>query len=248
MRRAKGTSRKSVPAWTPPPMAVFIAGSGRSGSNLLCAAMDNTGILGHPREWLNLREMRRSHPDRVSDVSDCCRMMLMYGMTSNGIAATKLLANHYTRLEGQFVAREWFPTQSWVHLRRKDRLGQAISRTIAVQSSRWAAVAGASSAARTVGYSRKQIEANLAQIDQADKLWAAYFEAERIQPLTVWYEDLERDLHEAVMQTASHVGGRALTDALRSTPPFATGAFDIKLVRQRNTTNAEWRIRYTLGE
>jgi LPS sulfotransferase NodH len=209
--------------------------------------MDRTGVLGHPREWLNLRELQRMRPGKVAGVADCCRLIRHEGTTANGIAATKLLANHYLRLDGGFVANNWFSEQRWIHLRRRDRLGQAISRTIAVQSGRWAETMGNEPTARLVAYSRRQIDANLEEIDQADRMWADYFAAESIEPLALWYEDLEQDLHQPLEKMAIYVGGEALLAELRRSPPFLTGSFDIGLVRQRDATNVEWRVRYLRG-
>lgn len=233
--------------WVPPARTVFIAGSGRSGSNLLSAGMMATEMLGRPQEWLNLREMRGWYPAEVRTAADCCRMLRDHGTTPNGIATTKLLANHYLRLGGQLVLRDWFPEQSWVYLRRRDRLAQAISRTIAVQTGKWTSGPNDASNGKVARYSREQIAANLQEIDQADHFWADYFAREKIAPLELWYEDIEQDLHAGVTAVAGLVGGPSLAIELRTTAPFVNGSFDIKLKRQRNATNAEWRIRYMLG-
>lgn len=232
--------------WKTPALTVFIAGSGRSGSNLLCSAMTSTGILGSPTEWLNLREMARADPAGIRTAADCCRKVATAGSTPNGIAATKLTANHYERLGGTLVLEDWFPVQSWIYLRRHDRLGQAISRALALQTGVWAMQAGFI-AGREPVYARAHIDSALANIQASDDFWAGYFSPRGIRPLDLWYEDLEKDLHGEIARVADHVGGHALADDLRRTPPYVSGHFDIWHARQRSAVNAAWRVRYLRG-
>jgi LPS sulfotransferase NodH len=129
-------------------------------------------------------------------------------------------------------------------LRRRDRIGQAISLAIAQQTRQWLSRGRATDAPV---YSRSFIERQLADVKDCYDNWDRYFAAEAIEPLTLWYEDIAPDLHAAISTIARFVGGDALEAEVRRSPPFVAGQFDHGFKVQRTGLNEEWRQRFEEG-
>lgn len=231
------------PDWAPPRLTCFLTGTARTGSSYLAHLMKGTGLLGWPREFFN----RSIPPKYILDPSAGlppplagqsasvpwrCRVLAAVGQSPNGIASTKMFADHLRWVVGQIRIAEWFPTLRFVHLRREDKLGQAISAAIAAETQVWE------------GHGRKPvpepivsaatIDSLLRYILNCESMWSAYFLRNRIEPLHLSYEELDLDPVASVERIASYLE----VDLVAS--PGDSGPY----VRQRNHLNEEWRARY----
>lgn len=200
---------------------VIVAATPRSGSSMLGQVMASTGCLGKPAEYFE--------PGRVPGTTpvDRCRLVLTEGRSANGVVATKLFPLHFDWLRRDVRLSDWFPDPLWVHLRRRDLLGQAISLAIAMQDRAW------KSNDTPVGsavYSREGIERALKQL--AEPRWPVFFARHGIEPLELVYEDLG-DAGDACRMMADRLG---VTLTAMPAPPM--------LLRQRGAVNEAWRRRF----
>jgi LPS sulfotransferase NodH len=229
------------PDWWPPDITVFVAGSPRSGSTLLCKSMERTGILGRPDEFFSPAVMRGRVGEADIDLERCFFLARERGMTGNRVLGSKLFWDHLCALHRSFAFDLWFPNRSWVFLNRRDVLGQAISWVIGAQTRRWTMW---NKPAGVPEYSRHLIVEQMQEIMAAKQSWERYFAERQISPLMLSYEDIENDMHEAIVSIARHVGGKSLETRLLRTEPFLRGTFGEPVQKQRTLLNDQWRGRF----
>lgn len=212
-------------SWERPRRTLIIASTPRSGSNLLCSKVSSTGVLGNPGEYFH-------HWDtpEVTTV-DRCLLAASSGKTENGVVAFKLFPEHFDRLQKDIRLTEWFPDPVWVHLERRDLLGQAISLTKAMQDRAWTS---GENAVKDAEYTVQGIEAALAKIIAGNGRWSAYFARSGIEPLRICYEDIRDDCDSACQRMGALLG--------LQTPVSATAQVDMQ--KQRNAQNDDWRRRF----
>lgn len=125
----------------------------------------------------------------------------------------------------------WRAPITWIRTRRLDRVAQAVSASIAVQTDQWRADEPRAGL-RRARYERAHIQQRLDEIDQQEAGWDRYFGDRSITPIEVTYEDLDAR-YEATM-------ARVLTELdLEGTPVPPR-----QLTRQGDERNAQWRQRF----
>lgn len=124
----------------------------RSGSTLLCEVLARTGRLGFPGEWLlpNAPSELARHIKTVPDYEapGYVAQLARCTATPNGIFALKVMwpefdhlinANRWgpDALGAGFQGGNGLPAIKYLHLVRRDRLGQAVSKLLAERSGVW---------------------------------------------------------------------------------------------------------------
>lgn len=218
------------PDWVPPARGYAICSLPRSGSNILCDLLGQTGVAGRPRELLH-EAARTAEPRPAAEWMAALREA---GSTANGVFAIKLFPPHLARLESQHGIRffDWFPGLQVVLLRRRDLLGQAISLALATQTGRWVSANQPKAAPR---YEARRIARMLDHLAEWEGYWRRRFAVTGVQPLELYYEDF------AAQPTA---GANAVLErlGLPPLPPEAQGSG--WLGTQASGVNAEWRARF----
>lgn len=224
-------------SWISPRKTCLIGSIARTGSNLLCAGMRKTGVLGVPTEYFNRPFIKKRLQLRDITAAELAWNAQRAGMTENGVAGIKFLPTQFSHAKKHLRLEVWFPAARWVTTSRKDRLGQAISHVIAKQTGAWTALAETQ---KTPSYSARAILSALKDIERAEEGWARYFEEENIQSLHLLYEDIEADLRGCVEKVALFV------DEDPSLWPENTEISDsiVRIKRQRGALNEEWRARF----
>jgi LPS sulfotransferase NodH len=215
--------------WKPPSSIYVVAATPRSGSTYLSELLSKTGQLGSPREFF---KPTSDKPEDDASVMRRCELVRTRGATANGVAGVKLFARHFWWLQSRIRLSEWFPGIRWVHIRRSDRLGQAISAAIASETDQWWGKRDAASP--TPVFSARLIEEKLLELLAEELSWTAFFQRNEIEPLSILYEDLEQRPGEYVEAVA------ALMGVVLDREP----AIETKATRQRDTLNEEWRARF----
>ena len=132
------------------------------------------------------------------------------------------------------------PNPVFVHLTRRDRIRQAVSGLFAQQSGQWRSLPGLApeqgegSGEREPAYDRKRIQylAGLARF--VDAHWIRLFAAIGVRPVTIAYEDLDRDYAGTVGALLEQLGRPATVKArrLRRQSDARSEAFVLRFLRE----------------
>lgn len=137
-----------------------------------------------------------------------------------------------------------FPNPVFIHLRRRDRVAQAISLFRAESTKIWhmskdGRSIGYVSARPTldkVTYDRKAIEVRIERIRLAEEAWQAFFKAHTIAPIELVYEEVCEDLLGAVTSVMTRLGAAGMMSAgTRLQQPYR---------RMSDDTTAAWVARF----
>jgi LPS sulfotransferase NodH len=239
--------------------SLLVCATPRSGSTLLCALLDGTGVAGRPQEFFErlsssglprqpreyfegvedpkLLELLAPTDPGAPDPGDPIPQALELGTTDNGVFAAKLMWTHLLDLGGRLgrpsdvtLLAERFPDPHYVHVRRRDKVAQAVSLWRAVQTRAWRA--GEVTENGNAVYHAGAIGYLAGQLSDHDDAWRTWFAANGIQPLTIVYEELSADTHAATSAVLDHLGAGPATIP---EPP---------LRRQGDDRSARWLERY----
>ena len=226
--QASANFPRAVPAIPPvvrhasPKTSYAICTNPRSGSWLLSQGLASTSRAGYPLEWLNIGEEQKrsaswhiSFPDN-SALPDYLGRVLERGTTSNGIFGIKLQYYQFVDLgkrmaavnkfKGLPVAKFMstvFPNVQYLWLTRRDKARQAISFYKAYKTGDWWALnragpAGGVQKIADVDFDPWTIKSLEEILRQNDIGWQSYFNDNRIEPLTLFYEDFAARYAESV--------------------------------------------------
>lgn len=214
-----------------------LCGEPRAGTNLLCQALQSTGVLGMPEDYFNGAGLRkRLWPDYPEDRERQFQAIMTRGATPNGVYGFKI----FSAMADRVRATRWsdrLPGLHFVHVRRDDMLAQAISYVRALQSGQYRASAAARPEPR---YDRRAIRHQLHQMVYNQARWQAFFIRNDIVPLRLVYEDFSADMQAAVDRIAAHIELEgAGTEGRATVNPEA-----MTLAIQRDGISAEWRARF----
>lgn len=216
------TAAADYPAWEgPPARTVLICSHPRSGSTLLGEAIYYTGGLGCPLEYLH-RGFRPAIAARwnAPTLPDYVRALYRFRTDPSGVLSSKLFWRDLDETalelgEGTTVSQalnRLFPQPTFVYLRRRDRVRQAVSAFAARVTGTFRALDEASSGGTgEVAYEYEGILRELAAADASHASWRQFFTERRIVPLCVDYEDLVNDYSgtvERVVSSLSNSGER----------------------------------------
>jgi trehalose 2-sulfotransferase len=190
----------------------------RSGSWLLCHALQDTGVLGYPAEYFHRGDeqfWRRRWG--AADDDAFLRAVQRMPVTVNGVWASKMMWNYFTdsvsrlrawpRLElapdatDSTVLATAFPGLRYVWLRREDKVRQAISWWRADATGEYALTAG-SLPAEPPAFDHDAIDHLARYAEACEASWRGWFAAQSIEPLEIVYEDLINDVDERVRDVA----------------------------------------------
>src|SRR3954452_15905365 len=192
--------------------SLLVCATPRSGSTLLCALLDGTGVAGRPQEFFErlahsgLPRQPREYFEGVEDRAllrllaptdpgapnpgDPIPAALEAGTTDNGVFAAKLMWTHLLDLAERLgrpadaaLIAERFPDPRCVHVTREDKIAQAVSLWRAVQTRAWRA--GEVTENGDVEYHAGAIGHLASDLSEQDDAWRTWFEQQGIRPLTV---------------------------------------------------------------
>lgn len=205
----------------------------RSGSNYLCQILSSTGRLGHPLEYFNPQGRRALEaPDFPDAVDAQLDWILTKGASANGVYALKAFP---FQLSAALRSADLFarlPNLAFVRLKRRDLLGQAISKVRAKQTGQYRASQAPKGEVR---YDVNFIAQEMVRIACDEASWDIYFVRTSIAASTLYYEDVLVDPLAAANAVAALIG---------ESGPFAIDMERVDLVQQRDEQTEEWRARF----
>jgi len=212
----------------------LIACEPRTGSNLLCALLEQTGRAGRPSEYLH-REAMPAAMARLglTDPDAYLDHLMRRRTTPNGAFGLKA---HYSQIE-PFLAlsrRGLPPGLAVIRLMRRDLVAQAVSFYLALRSGEWVG-RGEGGSGTAVAYDFQLIRRAAAMILSQRVGWARTLPRLGGAAMQLAYEDLAADPDAACHTVLARLGlaGTAPAPAPRALPR-----------RQGTARNAEWAARF----
>ena len=191
----------------------------RSGSWLLCHALEDTGVLGVPAEYFH----RGDEPFwrgrwGVTTEEAFLEALCERPATANSVWGSKMMWNYFT--DALTRLRAWphldlssnvsdpdvmaaaFPGVRYVWLRRDDKLRQAISHWRAAATGQYALSDG-QQPAPPPAFDHDAIGRMVQWTEECEAGWRRWFAAHSIAPLEIVYEDMTQRLTSVVRDAAA---------------------------------------------
>jgi trehalose 2-sulfotransferase len=224
-----------------PPVRYVLASTPRSGSNMLARTLWHTGVAGFAEDYFAdehvLDYFERwgfAAGDEESMLERYVQMLMTVRTSPNGVFGVKVHAPGLRHLE--IDVHDLLLSPQYIWIQRRDRLGQAISYTMAEQTGAWILDGTYLPLRETVAeprYSYADIRRHLLLLDHGVTAWEEYFDRRNLSPHVVVYEDLLENYEQCVL------------GCLKSLGVAAPGQVpDPGIRRQANETNLAWAQRY----
>jgi len=225
----------------------------RCGSNLLTDGLHATRRAGRPKQFF----LRKSEPqfaaahhiDLGRGFVDYLRDIVRRTATSNEVFGFKLMSwyleDFLTRLRetGAFggvdvsdleLLRNAFPRLQFVHVVRRNKLRQALSKARALQTGLWKVQQGRR-VAQQPRFDAVLIEQCLKENQEQEQIWELLFQQNQVTPFRVEYETLCENYEETIRGTLDFLGV-SLRLGQHIGPPVT--------VRQADELSREWEKRF----
>lgn len=199
-----------------PKLSYTIWFSQRTGSTLLCKALEATGVSGKPGEWL-LNILKTDYSSNLNNPAQLQSNLWKIGSTPNGIFGLKhsFYEPHFSQLlqtfrtfpncprEEKNRVRIWeyaFPNQRHVFMTRRNKVRLAVSWWKAIQTHEWHRLSGAAprSVDRSDAYSFDAIRHLYCECSMREAGIQEFFSEGNIVPLTIVYEDFIQEYEKTV--------------------------------------------------
>src|SRR5438034_2246984 len=180
----------------------------RSGSNLLTDGLHATRQAGRPKQFFLAKfeaDYGAKHGlDPAKDYAGYVRGIISAKTTSNEVFGFKLMSwyldDFLSRLRGTHafgdagtsdleLLRNAFPRLQFVHVFRRHKLRQALSKARAVQTGLWKVQKGKAAQAEP-RFDAELIEQCLRDAEQQEKTWECFFRRSAVSPFRVQHESL----------------------------------------------------------
>jgi len=225
----------------------------RSGSNLLTDGLHATRQAGRPKQFFFAKfeaDYGAKHGlDPAKDYAGYVRGIISAKTTSNEVFGFKLMSWYLddflsrlraTRAFGDAgtgdlkLLRNAFPRLQFVHVVRRHKLRQALSKARAVQTGLWKVQKG-KTIQREPQFDAELIEQCLKEGQRQEKAWECFFQRIGVNPFRVEYEKLCQDYEGTI---------RAVLDFLRISLPRRTRIGPPVTVRQADDISRAWEERF----
>ncbi len=242
-----------------PKLSYAIWFSQRTGSSLLCKALESTGIAGRPGEWLHKQNLfkdynKSSHPQLQEYLWEIAS-------TPNGVLGIKhtFYEPNFSKLIETFkgfpncppeennrtaIWENAFPNQRHIFMTRRNKVRLAVSWWKAIQSQEWHRITAEppKSVDLSNAYSFDAIKHLYLECSMREAGIQEFFSEGHITPLTVIYEDFIQQYEETIRKILEYLGLDGTPTKL-SPPYFVQTADDISeewTQRFRQELQVDW--------
>jgi len=209
----------------------IICSTPRSGSTLLAEGLKSTGIAGMPHEYFNVDHksdyFKRWNFNSNQEYVD---LLKKNRVSDNGVFGLKM---HFNQFKTQFNVSDLndvFRNLKFIFITRSDKVAQAISLEIAVQTNKWSSEFNRENKAE---FNYNNIKKKIYDIKKQESDWLNYFKKFNIQPLIVNYEDLEESYEDSIARVLEFLDLKYH----KKIPPM-------QIKKQRGFKNYFWKKRY----
>lgn len=246
---------------TEPAAAYILCGTPRSGSTLLCGYLADTGVAGRPNSFFRTQSIKSwaEHwglPSALRPGTDAFLGAYLAAAIAEGRGDTPVFGLRLMRENlGDMLAAfhrlfPGLPTDTarieaafgptrYLHLRRRDKVAQAVSRVRAEQSGLWHLAPDGTEVERLAPhrdpvYDFDAIDNQVRALENYEQGWIDWFAAEELQPLAIDYEDLAETPERVLPAILAHIG---------QDPAKARGLAPT-VARLSDALSVEWAARY----
>lgn len=200
----------------------------RSGSTFLAAILASTGVLGRPAEpFASSKDVTGTLRDPDGHLAN----WISRTSTGNDLYGLKVFSHHCDLVEQSRWA-DRLVNARFVHFRREDLLGQAISAARAQLTGQFESGQPVQGRPR---YDAGLIGGALRRFAHNQARWQVWFARNGITPLSLTYEQLSADPQAAANAVAGH---------LSINRPVTIGVSPLGVERQRDELSNQWRERF----
>jgi trehalose 2-sulfotransferase len=223
-----------------PTTCYIICSAPRSGSNLLCYWLTDTGLAGVPQEYFNpwfMGDAQNEFPEQLVYGQAHVEGLIKKYTSLNGVFGIKAQFDQVADFVGLSRLESLFPTRlEYVFIQRRDKIRQAVSLARATQTNQWI---WDHPLEREPQYNYDQLWACLREIRLQEKGWETYFMERGLQPLRVIYEELVADPEPVIRGVFTHLKIKLPADFQMPAP---------RIQKQADQLSDEWVDRFTRGE
>lgn len=238
MTIAKGLpARDGATAVLPDLTYVFIVFTNRSGSTYLGDLLAATGYFNRAGEPLNGDTVVQQSRARGLDGFAAYFGAIAAERAQNGHFVLKAAIGQVAVLAGHGILGRILPRSRFIVIQRADKLGQAISWSIASATGKFSSLQDRPPA-RVPEYSRKGLTQIIASYSDAEARASEFFGLNGIVPLHLTYELITKYRSLTVRLVCDFLGADA--------PDYDPAR--IRLQRQADALNDAWRARYLAGQ
>lgn len=183
--------------------SVIVACTLRSGSNLLCELLERYGF-GKPTEFFQHERYLNHESVREYDISTLKPLNELHqefvdlheGLQWRGAKWNWFQFSVFSKATEEYSnlsMADWMPNPVWIRLRRRNKIGQAVSMYIAKKTGVWVVGDEAPLPETNIDYDFGQIWNEFVEFSVEDDLWAAYLADTQTPYVEVIFEDLVAD-------------------------------------------------------
>lgn len=236
---------------TTPHTAYIICATPRSGSSLLCESLSNTFVAGQPEEYFHKKsEYTWRTKWQLSSSEAYFRWLIDHGTSPNGVFGVKIMWEqmdyciqflrglpqfHSAMISPPGLLSSVFPNLSYIWITRRDKVRQAVSDDITIQTGRYVSTDPKPTASSSVKFNFNRIDFLYYRLSAAEDAWGQYFVQAGVKPFHVVYEDFIESYDDTV---------NAILDYLRIPVPANHTFAPPRLQKMADATNEDWVQRY----
>lgn len=190
----------------------MICTTARSGSNLLCDYLANTGELGRPAEHFNPDVIRRGAFGRrfafeeTLPCGDYIAWLRAEHSSRNGVFGTKVLFEDMASYLRFDAFKDLLTTSRCILLRRRDKARQAVSYFFAAETGQWVHSDPPQRDPESLAYDYAVLRAHLRRLVDQETMWLGTLASLGIAYREIFFEDFVRDPRAHIEAIARDVG------------------------------------------
>ena len=231
----------------------IVCATPRSGSSLLCESLRNTCLAGRAEEYFNHKSeaIWRARWEIGSTVDYFC-WITDRGTSANGVFGAKIMweqmaycvkllrqlpeYQHDSQRNIPELISTVFPNVSYIWITRRDRVRQAVSVDIALQTGNYAWIGDQKpTSEREPIFNFNRLDFQLHRIIASENAWQQYFTAAGVTPFKVVYEEFVEKFEETIRTILEYLSIHVQPNHAFDRP---------KLKKMADALNDEWTQRY----
>ena len=226
-----------------PELSYTIWFSQRTGSTLLCRALESTGIAGRPSEWLSTDDLLDKY--QLNSYAELQQRLWQLGSTSNGVFGVKTGAYkpYFSKIIDTFkqfpgcnpesnrvqIWENTFPNSKHIYMTRRNKVRLAVSWWKAIQTQEWRRKQGQEPASVDLKnkYSYDAIAHLFAECSMREAAIQEFFNEGSIVPLTIVYEDFILTYEATIRSVLNYLELPNAQNVSLASPPLQQLADDV---------------------